>query len=352
MLIASRGDKIALQYQENGHVTLPQNQANKPLNRGTVYIYGTTNLDPNTNLLDVLYKWTPDGTGGNRQGQLLATRNYDDGQCYQINNGNISRSRVVSFAKEAQDPMGANLWCQADVSLPNNLPVGKAYTLIWVWDWPTLDRPNVPFPPSSAPGALPGLNGTKVVTPEIYTTVMDVKIVDACDAALGTVKGASCKDNSAGNGVKEVFAFEVDQDLNRAAIQNQLTNNFLVNAAGIPDADTAAGSTTAASPTATDTNGRGRTSKSHKSTSTKYLTETVYVTFTTVTVTATIDPTQVVTVGGVTTITVTETATAQATAVVTAQAVDDAGAATSVYSEVPPAVTPFMRMVKARKFWA
>lgn len=167
MLVAAPGDLVALQYQENGHVSIPEGQANKPANRGTVYIYGTTHLDPSANLLDILYKWTPDGTGGDGKGRLLATRNFDDGQCYQINNGAISQSRVSTFAKAAELPMGENLWCQSDVALPSDLAVGKPFTLLWIWDWPTMDRANVSFPPSSAPGAAPGPNGEKVEVPEI-----------------------------------------------------------------------------------------------------------------------------------------------------------------------------------------
>lgn len=167
MLVASPGDFVALQYQENGHVTLPQNQPNKPLNRGTIYIYGTTDLAADANLLDILYQWTADGNGGDGKGKLLATRNFDDGQCYQVNDGDISKTRVTTFAKPAENPMGENLWCQSDVLLPSDIPVGKPYTLIWIWDWPTMDRANVATPPSSAPGAAPGPNGEKVKIPEI-----------------------------------------------------------------------------------------------------------------------------------------------------------------------------------------
>ncbi|KAI1388978.1 uncharacterized protein F4822DRAFT_429593 [Hypoxylon trugodes] len=40
-LQARPGEHIALQYQENGHVTLPQNTPQKPPN-STVFIYGTS----------------------------------------------------------------------------------------------------------------------------------------------------------------------------------------------------------------------------------------------------------------------------------------------------------------------
>ena len=35
------GGFIAIRYQENGHVTLPQNNPEKPEKGGTVYVYGT-----------------------------------------------------------------------------------------------------------------------------------------------------------------------------------------------------------------------------------------------------------------------------------------------------------------------
>lgn len=167
MLVAAPGDMIALQYQENGHVTIPDVQPNKTNNRGTVFIYGTTDLSPEANILDILYKWTADGTGGDGKGQLLATRNFDDGQCYQVNTNEISIQRQAEFSKPAEEPMGQNLWCQSDVKLPSDLAVGKPYTILWIWDWPTLDRPGVAIPPSSAPDAGPGPGGEVVVIPEI-----------------------------------------------------------------------------------------------------------------------------------------------------------------------------------------
>lgn len=76
---ATPGDFVARQYQENGHITLPTTDP-KPLNRGTVYVYGTLHNDlTDTNLVDVHLPWTPNGTGGDRKGRLIATRDYDDG---------------------------------------------------------------------------------------------------------------------------------------------------------------------------------------------------------------------------------------------------------------------------------
>lgn len=162
-LQANPGTAVALRFQENGHVTLPELQPGKPKNRGTVYVYGTTNPKEDENLLDVHKVWNPQGTGGDKRGVLLSVQNFDDGRCYQINDGNISQSRQSEYPHQANKLMGADMWCQQDLALPANAPTGKPYTLYWVWDWPT------------APGEDPSLpNGKK----EIYTTCMDVDVVD------------------------------------------------------------------------------------------------------------------------------------------------------------------------------
>ena len=160
-LQAAPGDNIALRYQENGHVTLPQNQPGKPANRGMVYIYGTTQPKTNENFLDIFKQWTMDGTGGDKRGVLLASQPFDDGQCYQVNSGNISTERQKQYPHTSNQLMGANLWCQNDIALPADAPSGKPYTLYWVWDWPT------------APGVDPNLPNGKA---EIYTTCMDIDI--------------------------------------------------------------------------------------------------------------------------------------------------------------------------------
>ncbi|KAL4787412.1 hypothetical protein BJX76DRAFT_21238 [Aspergillus varians] len=162
-LQAGAGAAVALRYQENGHVTLPETQQGKPLNRGTIYVYGTPNPKENEKLLDVYKKWNEAGTGGDRRGVLLAKRDYDDGRCYQVNGGNISQSRQAKFSHEADQYMGGDLWCQSDIAIPKNAPSGKPYTLYWVWDWPT------------AAGVDPALPNGKQ---EMYTSCMDVDVVD------------------------------------------------------------------------------------------------------------------------------------------------------------------------------
>ena len=160
-LKAAPGDMVALRYEENGHVSLPANQPGKPANRGNVYIYGTTQPKTDEIFLDIYGVWNEAGTGGDKRGKLLATQPFDDGQCYQINGGNISTERQAQFPHTANQLMGANLWCQNDIKIPTDAPSGKPYTLYWVWDWPT------------APGVDPSLPKGKA---EIYTTCMDVDI--------------------------------------------------------------------------------------------------------------------------------------------------------------------------------
>jgi hypothetical protein len=161
-LSAAAGSMIALEYQENGHVTLPQNQPGKPSpSRGTVYIYGTTQPKTDEKFLDVFMVWNANGTGGDERGKLLAAMPFDDGRCYQVNGGSISTTRQADLKFQADPVTGTNLWCQNDIMLPTNAPTGQPYTLYWVWDWPT------------QAGVDPNLPNGK---PEIYTTCMDVDI--------------------------------------------------------------------------------------------------------------------------------------------------------------------------------
>lgn len=155
------GADIALRYQENGHVTLPENQPGKAKNRGDIFVYGTTEPKDNELFNDVHGVWTADGKGGDGRGVLLAKGAYDDGQCYQVNGGAISTDRQEKFAHPTNQLMGADLWCQTDIRLPSDAPTGNPYTLYWVWEWPT------------AEGIDPGLPKGKN---ETYTSCMDVDL--------------------------------------------------------------------------------------------------------------------------------------------------------------------------------
>jgi hypothetical protein len=161
-LQVSPGSYMAMKYLENGHVTLPQNQPGKPLAGGTVYVFGTTQPSENEMLTDVL-QWTADGTGGNQLGTLLTAQNFDDGRCYQVNNGSIAVARQQEFPNPIpSQPESINeQWCETDVTIPSDLQTGSTYTVYWVWQWPT------------EPGA-PGLPDGK---DEYYTTCSDLDIV-------------------------------------------------------------------------------------------------------------------------------------------------------------------------------
>lgn len=165
-LQATAGGFVALRYQENGHVTLPENPVGKAPNRGTVFIYGTSEPSETDTFLAIHKQWNAAGTGGDKRGKLIASQDYDDSQCYQVNGGSISVSRQKEFPHQSDQVMGGDIWCQNNIALPSDLPVGKAYTLYWVWDWATL--PNID----------PGLPDGKV---ETYTTCMDIDITGSAD---------------------------------------------------------------------------------------------------------------------------------------------------------------------------
>lgn len=201
-LQASAGDNIALRYQENGHVSLPQNQPGKPDNRGTIFVYGTTQPSDSDTFLSIHRVWNAEGTGGDGRGVLLSTQNYDDGQCYQVNGGQISTTRQKTFAHAANQLMGADLWCQQDIQIPTTAPSGKPYTLYWVWDWPTL----------------PGTAGFPDGKQEIYTTCMDVDVTSAgSQGGNGDANGGS-QNKAAGN------SFVKGQDFGNAGIASQLAD--------------------------------------------------------------------------------------------------------------------------------
>lgn len=146
MLKAAPGDYVAMKYLENGHVTLPWNQPGKPPHGGTVYVFGTTNPIEDEKLVDVM-KWTENGSGGNGRGRLLATQNFDDGRCHQLNECSNSVERQAAFPNAIPGQPGSvsELWCETDVKLPEDLQSG-IYTTYWVWQWPTLPGKECAFP--------------------------------------------------------------------------------------------------------------------------------------------------------------------------------------------------------------
>nr|POF17458.1 hypothetical protein CFP56_12872 [Quercus suber] len=166
MLKAAAGDYVAMKYLENGHVTLPENQAGKPANGGTVYVYGTYHPADDEKLVDVL-QWTRDGSGGNGKGFLMAAQNFDDGRCHQINCGNISTYRQIHFPSHqiGQPTSTMEQWCETDLELPTSLTEGTL-AVYWVWQWPTEPNADCTYPDGKD---------------EYYTTCSDMQIVGEQD---------------------------------------------------------------------------------------------------------------------------------------------------------------------------
>ena len=172
------------------------NPIRKPERGGTIYVYGTASPSVNDTLLGVYGAWTADGQGGDKRGRLLAARHFNDGQCYQVNNGEVFRLKQFRAFKEAKDPQGADLQYQSDIRLPFDIPGTGLYTLYWIWDWPTVSA----------------LSDGSTSFPEIYTSYMEIKM----------------QDGSLLNGRDISFSFENDQDINDRAILDQLLHDFLV----------------------------------------------------------------------------------------------------------------------------
>lgn len=160
-LVARTGENIALWYQENGHVSLPQLSPGKPRNRGIVSVYGTNNARATDSFLSIHNTWNRAGTGGDKRGKLLAQAIFDDGRCYQSNAGPISKQRRKLFPpKRSVLPMGVDQWCHVNVVLPKDADTQDLYTLYWVWDWPTTA----------------GVDKISYSKPEFYTSCIDIKI--------------------------------------------------------------------------------------------------------------------------------------------------------------------------------
>ncbi|KAK0631801.1 hypothetical protein B0T14DRAFT_420343 [Immersiella caudata] len=234
MLKVAPGDFVAIKYTENGHVTkqdLPG--ANfKPVNRGTVYLYGTTTANDLTNyaLQDIHLQWTADGTGGDGKGKLLATRNFDDGQCHEVEGAGGDAELILGYRKAALGASGEEvnngLSCQSDLQIPLDVSPGETLTIIWVWDWPTMSAGGYPVSPATYHANSSDFGEVFVTMPEIYTGVVDYKIVDPCDPSLGEIKGPTCGAKK-GNG-KAVVNFARQRRPTLAGIRSQMLKPFLI----------------------------------------------------------------------------------------------------------------------------
>ncbi|KAK0657546.1 hypothetical protein B0T16DRAFT_288753, partial [Cercophora newfieldiana] len=247
MLKVAPGDFVAIQYTENGHVSRSDEaeQNAKPVNRGTIYLYGTTTASDltNYNLKDIHLVWNADGTGGDGKGRLLATRNFDDGQCYEpipgTDRAHITTNRMAFMSANAVEPPAA-LACQSDLQIPLDVSTGDILTILWVWDWPTMTQSGVAVSPASYDYNADKSGPPHAESPEIYTGVVDYKIVDPCDPSLGEVKGPTC--GSSNNNGKVAVRFTRQRTPNVAAIRAQMLNPFLVD---VPQAGKGAQNATA-----------------------------------------------------------------------------------------------------------
>lgn len=193
-LTAAPLDKIAMRYLENGHVTLVQGV--RPAHNGTVFIYGTKSPSDTDTYLGIHRVWNTAGTGGDKRGKLIATRNFDDGKCFQMNGSPISAARQAAVGWTPQS--GSDLPCQTDLQIPSEAGTSGTYTLYWVWEWPTLD-------------ATTG----KVVTNQSYTACLDINM---------TAKSAVSVKVAVSSAAQQLKG----ADAALVAVQAQLDSQFLV----------------------------------------------------------------------------------------------------------------------------
>ncbi|KAF9729768.1 hypothetical protein PMIN04_007912 [Paraphaeosphaeria minitans] len=155
-------DKGAPSFDQNANVRR-QELDGQPEKGGTVFVFGTQRPRQDEILLDVL-EWTRDGLGGDRRGFLLPSQNFDDGRCYQLGNGAaLATSRKEQTPNALPGQLGSEheLLCETDVRVPDDIQVGKPYTMYWVWQWP------------NAPGKDPNYPRGK---DEYYASCLDVDI--------------------------------------------------------------------------------------------------------------------------------------------------------------------------------
>ncbi|KAF8865363.1 hypothetical protein BDZ45DRAFT_572802, partial [Acephala macrosclerotiorum] len=197
-LTAAPQDHIALRYLENGHVTQPLTV--RGAGNGTVFVYGTKTPANTDTYLGIHRVWNSDGTGGDKRGKLIATRTFDDGRCFQVDNA-FSLSRVRQAAVDW--PNGADLPCQTDVQIPTEAGTTGNYTMYWVWEWPQLD------PVTGA-----------IVTNQSYTSCLDIMMTS--QSTTGAVAKVAANQQLTGLNAAQV------------GIPNQLANLFLVDPSAKP----------------------------------------------------------------------------------------------------------------------
>jgi hypothetical protein len=220
-LVAAPGDNVALVYEENGHVTLLDRSPTKPVGSGTIFIYGTKEPQNNDTYLGIHRVWNANGTGGDQRGKLLATRNFDDGQCYQNNT-----SELAIYRRDTLGTVGNDLNCQSDVQLPEDAGTNGTYTLYWLWEWPTLNN----------------VTGAEI-TNESYTTCMDIVMTSNQLADAGSFNSTQLVDYRA-----------IETELSTAFIVNPTASEQLTTTPGVPASPT---TTVSSAPVQTSSNAAG-----------------------------------------------------------------------------------------------
>jgi len=157
------GDFVALKYLENGHVTRPWDPEGKPQHGGTIWVYATHEPKRDEKLYDVL-QWNASGSAGNGGGWLVASQNFDDGRCYQINASPESLRRQSEFPNHptGQPDVRTEQWCETDILIDNRIRVNSTITVYWVWGWDTA----------------PGTKNTACGKDEYYTSCLDMEVVE------------------------------------------------------------------------------------------------------------------------------------------------------------------------------
>lgn len=141
-LRAQANDTVILRYQENGHITLPEVNPGKQ-SAGSVFVYGTWMPRVSEKFRNVHGVWRETSNHTENGGFLIRQTSFDDGRCYQVNNGTISRERQMRFPHEPTPPEGINVWCSTNITIParprctsSQVPSVDLLSVYWVWYWP------------------------------------------------------------------------------------------------------------------------------------------------------------------------------------------------------------------------
>lgn len=235
LLEAAPGDWIAILHLENGHTTKTETNPEKPLNRGTIFLYGTDQPHNDEKLFDVHMAWNKDGTGGDKRGRLLGTRNYDDGQCYEARGDGLALERATTLGVDPMTPLA----CQSDLQLPDDLEPGSTYTIYWYWDWPNLNQNEIDMA-ATENGVFPwagtfmrgeqdpnGYTMSAISLNESYASTLDIRVVEK-----GSESHSKAKINAA-----DLNAAPDQGTVFNMAIPAQLKGNYDVPVNGIPSGE-------------------------------------------------------------------------------------------------------------------